>query len=86
MNYFATQFVDLVPIRTPPRYGSPMTHLLPHLHSDGNTWDPKKERGDNHLLPKIEDSGRWENIPICKPSLMTYPDQGSIDQNDKRGY
>jgi len=83
MNDFATQFVDLVPIRTPPRYGSPTTYLPPRLYSDGNTWDPKKEWGDNHLLPKIVDSGRWENIPICKPSLMTYPDQGSIDQNDK---
>ena len=83
MNDFATQFVDLIPIRTPPRYGSPMTYLPPRLYSDENTWDPKKEWGDNHLLPKIEDSGRWENIPICKPSLMTYPDQGPIDQNDK---
>ena len=73
---YATQFVDLIPIRTPPRYGHPTTYLPPRLYHEKNSWDPKLEWGDHHILPKIEDSGRWENIPICKPSLMTYPDEG----------
>lgn len=82
VNDFATQFVDLVPIRTSPRYGPPIEYLPPRLFNDKNSWDPKVEWGDNHLLPRIQDSGRWENIPICKPSLMTYPDQGPIDLDD----
>jgi hypothetical protein len=35
-------------------------------------FDPAKEWGDKHILPPIEDSGRWENIPICRPSLKDY--------------
>jgi hypothetical protein len=27
--------------------------------------------GDAHILPKVEDSGRWENIPVCLPPLLT---------------
>ncbi len=72
---YATLFVDLIPIRTPPRYGDPTTYLPPRLYAERNTWDVQKEWGDNHILPSIIDSGRWENIPICKPSLMTYPDE-----------
>ena len=63
---FATDFVDLIPIRTPPRYGRPTTYLPPRLFDENNTWDPKIEWGDNQIVPKIEESGRWENIPICK--------------------
>ena len=65
-NDFATEFVDLVPIRTPPRYGAPTTYLPPRRFSKENTWDPKVEWGEDHILPRIQDSGRWENIPICK--------------------
>ena len=36
------------------------------------SFDPNIAWGDGHILPQIEDSGRWENIPVCKPSLMTY--------------
>lgn len=82
---YATHFVDLVPIRTPPRYGSPTRYLPPRLFSDRNDWDPSVEWGNHHILPRIEDSGRWENIPICKPSLMTYPDQGPMDVMDREG-
>ena len=32
------------------------------------------------ILPKIEDSGRWANIPICKPSLLTYGKQTEDSQ------
>ena len=42
-------------------------------------FDPVAASGDNHILPAIQDSGRWENIPICKPSLMTYEDQ-TVDE------
>lgn len=68
---------DLIPVRTPPRYGPPDEFLVPRYAtsvktSDDVRFDPHKEWGEKHILPKFEDSGRWENIPICKPSLMTY--------------
>jgi hypothetical protein len=74
---YATIFMDLVPIRTPPRFGPPNEFLPPYykdfLHD--KPFDANKEWGKNHILPTIEDSGRWQNIPICKPSLLTYGKQ-----------
>jgi Glycosyltransferase family 92 len=76
INDYATIFVDIVPIRTPPRYGPP-NEFLPPYYKDftTGTFDVSAEYGDNHILPKVEDSGRWENIPICKPTLLTYGKQ-----------
>jgi len=78
---YATLFFDLVPIRTPPRYGPPNAFLEPYykefLHST-KAFDATTEWGNNHILPKIEDSGRWENIPICKPSLITYGNEDEV--------
>jgi len=71
---YATRFVDLVPIRTPPRYILPETFLPPRYGYE-DTWNATQHYGSHHVLPRIQDSGRWENIPICKPSLMTYPDE-----------
>ena len=69
---YATLFVDLVPIRTAPRYGYP-NQFLPPKYGKANTFIADIEWGTEHILPRIEDSGRIENIPICKPSLMQYP-------------
>jgi len=84
---YATLFVDLIPIRTPPRYTAPNAFLQPyysdHLASESERFDPHKEWGENHVLPKIQDSGRWANIPICKPTLLTYGKQKSGSQQDK---
>lgn len=74
---WATLFVDVIPIRTPPRYGLSNEFLQPH-YSDrlpqekSDRFDPEKEWGNEHILPLIENSGRWENIPICKPPLKAY--------------
>jgi len=72
---WASLFFDLIPIRTAPRWGSPARYPLPK-YSDfvdkEDPFDPLREWGTEHVLPRIQDSGRWENIPICKPSLMTY--------------
>mmetsp|Transcript_27277 Transcript_27277/g.58812 ORF Transcript_27277/g.58812 Transcript_27277/m.58812 type:complete len:863 (-) Transcript_27277:191-2779(-) len=80
VNDWATIFVDLITVRTPPRYGPPDRFLVPHYATSVRTpehvlFDPQKEWGEEHVLPTIEDSGRWENIPVCKPSLMTYEPQ-----------
>ena len=77
---WATMFLDLIPVRTPPRFGVPNQYFPPR-YREFQTVDPTEvfdaaaAWGDNHILPKIEDSGRWENIPICLPSLMTYEGQ-----------
>jgi hypothetical protein len=81
VNDYATLFVDLIPIRTPPRYGITNRYLAPwfaefNSKAEQDVFDPVKEWGeDGHLLPLVEDSGRWENVPICLPSLMQYEGQ-----------
>jgi hypothetical protein len=73
---YATLFVDVIPIRTPPRYGAPNEFFPPYYKDfSTGTFDVNVEYGDNHILPRLEDSGRWENIPICKPTLLTYGKQ-----------
>jgi len=83
----------LIPVRTPPRYGPPDRYLVPRYAESVNTpekvrFDPDKEWGKDHILPTLEDSGRWENIPICKPSLMTYEPQALNKQkrSDKKNH
>ena len=81
---YATIFVDLIPIRTPPRYGSPAAFFPPYYQEFQATGDEAfnttLEWGTDHILPKVEDSGRWNNIPICKPSLLTYGKQKDDDE------
>jgi hypothetical protein len=72
---YATLFVDVVPIRTAPRYTSPREFLQPRYEFKNeieNLFVPDWEWGKDHMLPRIDESGRWENIPVCMPSLMTY--------------
>ena len=74
-NDMATIFVDVIPMRTPVRYTSPNIFFPPwykEFESKTSPLDASQEWGDNHILPRIEDSGRWENIPVCKPTLHTY--------------
>lgn len=85
VNDWATLFVDLIPIRTPPRYGPSIQFLQPRYQEfetkdESLRFDADREWGDEHILPEIEDSGRWENIPICLPSFMQY--QQPIERQD----
>ncbi len=62
---YSTLFVDLIPIRTPPRYVSPKEFLPPRYNFKGDIeglFVADNEFGKEHVLPKIEESGRWENI------------------------
>ncbi len=34
-------------------------------------FDPNVKFGKNHVLPLVEESGRWANIPICSPHKPT---------------
>ena len=79
-----TLFVNLIPIRTPPRYGKPNRFLPPYYQESAtyaktqHNFTVKEEWGTNHVLPKIEDSGRWENVPICLPTSRAFPDVSMI--------
>jgi hypothetical protein len=87
-NDWTKYFVDVIPIRTPPRYGKATRFLQPQYRADGlkadhpgeDLFDPVVAWGTNHILPRIEDSGRWTNIPICLPSLLQY-EKGSTIEN-----
>lgn len=86
-NDFATQFLDIIPIRTPVRYGK-SNEFFPPWYRDyqdkkNPPFNPAEEWG-THILPRIDDSGRWENIPICAPSLHTFKaDKVEIADNPK---
>ena len=68
-------FVNVIPIRTPPRYGAPNRFLPPYYQDQNrNNFSVAEEWGEAHILPKIQDSGRWENIPICQPTTIAYPE------------
>jgi len=79
VNDWASLFLDLIPIRTPPRFGRTDQFFQPQYSEfqaqGSDAFDPVAMWGNEHVLPTIEDSGRWENIPICKPSLLQYEDQ-----------
>lgn len=81
---WATLFLDVIPVRTPPRFGIPNQYFPPQYKSfqsenSSEIFDSIAAWGVNHVLPLIKDSGRWENIPICMPSLMTYEGQKESD-------
>ncbi|KAL7537252.1 hypothetical protein ACHAXR_010984 [Thalassiosira sp. AJA248-18] len=103
-------YVDVVPIRTAPRYGKKMSYFTPdmagetlQISSEVFGWgdlsknnvvhvndvssssdiehpprrmkdgfDPRLFWGDKHVLPAIEASGRWENLPVCSPPGVGY--------------
>ena len=63
-------YLDLIPIRTPTRrnregFGAP--GVSASTSSESPPFDPKNVWGDSHVLPLVEASGRWTNVPICRP-------------------
>jgi len=51
------------------RKGSFYPGWLGRLNTTYNNFgfDPKSRWGDRNVLPKVEASGRWENVPVCLP-------------------
>jgi hypothetical protein len=57
INDFATMFLDIIPIRTPPRYGAPDTFLAPRYAVFLNKtaeFKTDEEWGKNHILPAMK--------------------------------
>jgi len=72
----AMLWVDVVPIRTPPRYNNKEVLLTEdHIGKElvqqhaGKLFDLAAAYGTNHTLPSVLDSGRWANLPICRSPL-----------------
>jgi hypothetical protein len=57
--------LDIVPIRTPVRRNDRDGYFFHKGHGGPMTFDASMNWGTDHVLPKIEDSGRWENLPVC---------------------
>ena len=91
--------VDVVPIRTSPRFGVQEVHFTEELAGKrgqygqdvGDKWrwdevmgttpgkygfDAKTRWGDKNVVPRIEASGRYANIPICRPPPPTLEGTG----------
>jgi hypothetical protein len=74
-DIYTSLFVDIVPIRTPARLGQ--VFLPPHRRGTDyippdKQFNAEQQFGSNHVLPSIQSSGRWANIPVCQPSYDTY--------------
>ena len=90
--------VDIVPIRTSPRFGVQEVYFQEDLagkrsdygRSVGDKWkwddvmgtkpgqygfDPKIRWGERNVVPRIEASGRYANIPICRPPPPTLEEE-----------
>jgi hypothetical protein len=68
-----TVHVDVVPIRTSVRYEEihlPKDMIGPMESVSMPIFDPVKRWGMEHVLPRVEASGRWANIPICQPPYL----------------
>jgi len=59
-------YVDLIPIRTPAR--SNYLFLSRATGTDSDDATLKNLFGTNHILPPMDDVGRWQNLPICHRS------------------
>ena len=81
-------YLDLVPIRTPVRRnkgGFGLPDFTSPQHSDQSPpFDPNLVWGQSHVLPRVEASGRWSNIPICTPA--TIEKQLSTNNKDNQHY
>lgn len=68
-----TLYVDVVPIRTSVRFNE--IYMTENLIGPRDTWelpgfDPYTRWGENNVLPRVEASGRWANLPICSPPAL----------------
>jgi Glycosyltransferase family 92 len=66
-------YLDLIPIRTPARSEFLLTedHIGPEAYSNLHSFDLAKKYGTNHVLPAVEDAGRWSNLPLCPRRLIS---------------
>jgi hypothetical protein len=81
-----TTYLDLVPIRTPPRYGPREFYFQEGMIKPDatKTFDAKERWGDHNVMPRVEASGRWTNIPICFPPSTGSNREAAIAQDQEK--
>jgi hypothetical protein len=65
-----TVYVDLIPIRTSTRYAEfylTEEQIGPVGEAGVAMFDPLLRWGPKNVIPRVEASGRWANIPVCLP-------------------
>lgn len=67
--------LDIIPIRTPVRRNDRDGFFFHEGHGGPTSFDANEWFGNSHILPKLDDSGRWENLPVCslKPPETSEP-------------
>jgi hypothetical protein len=71
-----TLWLDLVPIRTSARFPDlhlSEAHIGPLARWGHPKFDSFQAWGAGHVLPHVEASGRWSNIPLCSPPKAAVP-------------
>ena len=72
----ASVYLDLVPIRTRPR--TTREGYIPGVKTD---FDPSIEwGGKGGILPLVDASGRYTNIPVCRPPIVDVESASGDDQ------
>jgi hypothetical protein len=79
-------YLDLIPIRTLARRRFFLTqeHVGPKYFAKTKIFNATLNFGTQHRLPDLDDSGRWQNLPICPlpPISLTTPDDSSTHSID----
>jgi hypothetical protein len=72
--------VNVIPIRTHPRYPINGFYLNAGLVGPQNVgaFDPVQAWGNRNVLPHVQASGRWENVPVCP-----IPSSNNNDNDDE---
>lgn len=72
--------LDIIPIRTPVRHNNIDGYFFHKGHGGPMTFNATKMWGQHHILPRVEDSGRWENLPVCnKPQVKEVDSNAIVD-------
>ena len=75
--------LDIIPIRTPTRRNDRDGFFFHKGHGGPTSFDAAKMWGSNHIIPKAADSGRWENLPVCrlkKPSPSVVSKSKAVEE------
>ena len=87
----AMVYLDLVPIRTPARFFTPlfMSHQVGPkeyhlLEMQNELFHAANSFGTNHMIPPIHDSGRWANLPMCRHPPLEVEDSQNLQPIKER--
>jgi len=62
----------------------PMSNVHHPSRRMKNGFDPRLFWGDDHVLPRIEASGRWENLPVCSPPVVSHDTAKDLSISNKQ--